>query len=144
MELKGSDFDLIRREHLRGVRRHDFALLWLTAEQRYDQLKARRQEDNYLDGVVSTCRWIARAGVRFDEPINGRYGESARSPIGYRNVSSIEELIEREAAEAERLHARGWDPPGRAGYVAGVTATFAWTWRRSHRPPIEVSGLLAG
>lgn len=144
MELKGSDFDAIRREHLRGVKRHDFALLWLTAEQRADALRARRQEDGYLDGVVATCRWIANAGVRFDEPINGRLGEMAPSPIGYRYHSAIEELIEAEALEAERLRMRGWDPPGRTGYVAGVWATFAWTWRRSHRPPIEVSGLLAG
>ncbi|TCC35088.1 hypothetical protein [Kribbella sindirgiensis] len=144
MELTGSDFDRIRREHLRGVRRHDFALLWLAAEQRADALKARRREDSYLAGVVSTCRWIANAGVTFDEPIDGRHGESARSPIGCRSSSAIEELIESEASEAERLSARGWDPPGMPGYVAGVTATFAWTWRRSHRPPIEVSGLLAG
>lgn len=144
MELTGSDFDRIRREHLRGVRRHDFALLWLAAEQRADALKAQRREDSYLTGVVSTCRWIANAGVTFAVPIDGRHGESARSPISCRRNSAIEELIESEASEAERLSARGWDPPGMDGYVAGVAATFAWTWRRSHRPPIEVSGLLAG
>ena len=73
MELKGSDFDRIRGEHLRGVRRHDFA-----AEQRYDELKTRRQEDNYLGGVVSTCRWTANAGVTFDQPINGTANRRAR------------------------------------------------------------------
>jgi hypothetical protein len=133
MELNGSDFDRIRREHLRGVRSHDFALLWLNAEQRYDDLRGQGREDGYLDGVVSTCRWIANAGVNYDVPIEGRRGGMAPAPITYKPDLAYEELIEREAVEAERLNDRGWDPPGRQGYVAGVYATFAWTWRRSRR-----------
>jgi len=41
-------------------------------------------------------------------------------------------------AESERE----W--PDLPGYVAGVAATFAWTWRRSGRLPIEVPDQLAG
>ncbi|MFC6156126.1 hypothetical protein [Kribbella jiaozuonensis] len=144
MELTGSDFDEIRREHLRGVRRHDFALVWLAAEERADALAAQGREDGYLAGVVSACRWIANAGVRYAQPINGRRGELARSPISRKRELAIEESIEAEALEAERLHAlrrESIDPPG---YVAGVHATFGWTWRRSGQPPLEVPGRLAG
>ncbi|TCN32718.1 hypothetical protein EV644_12489 [Kribbella orskensis] len=51
MELRGSDFDRIRREHLRWVKVTDFARLWLTAERRADALKAEGREDGYLAGV---------------------------------------------------------------------------------------------
>lgn len=144
MELTGSDFDQIRREHLRGVRIHDFARLWLTAEQRADALRAEGREDGYLTGVVWTCRWIANAGVRYDIPVNGRRGGLAPSPITRAHSLAIEELIEQEATQAEVMALRGREWPDLPGYVAGVDATFAWTWRLSGRPPIEVPDQLAG
>jgi hypothetical protein len=51
MELRGSDFDRIPRQHLRGVSVSDFARLWLTAERRADALKSEGREDRYLAGV---------------------------------------------------------------------------------------------
>jgi len=138
MELRGSDFDRIRREHLRGVKVTEFARLWLTAEQRADALKADGREDGYLAGVQWTCRWIANGSYRYDAPVDGRHGESARSPITRKSEFAIEELIEEETLAAERLVGR-WEWPGRPGYVEGVAATLAWTWRRSGVPPIEVA-----
>ena len=144
MELTGSDFDRIRREHLRGVHIPDFARVWLAAEQRADALKAQGREDGYLTGVVWTCRWIANAGVRYDMPVNGRRGGLAPSPISRKSESAYEELIEEEAAQAEVMALRQREWPDLPGYIAGVDATFAWTWRRSGRPPIEATGQLAG
>jgi hypothetical protein len=144
IELTGSDFDGIRREHLRGVRVRDFARVWLAAEQRADVLKAQGREDGYVTGVVWTCRWIANADVRYDAPVNGRRGGLAPSPISRRSESTYEELIEEEAVQVEVMALRGSEWPDLPGYIAGVDATFAWTWRRSGRPPIQVPDQLAG
>jgi hypothetical protein len=137
MELRGNDFDRIRREHLRGVTVADFARLWLTAERRADALKAAGREDGYLAGVQWTCRWIANGAYRYDVPVDGRHGELARSPITRKCVFAIEELIEAETLEVERLVGR-WEWPGRPCYVEGVFAMLTWVWRRSGVPPIEV------
>ncbi|TCO33056.1 hypothetical protein EV652_10355 [Kribbella steppae] len=144
MELRGDDFDRIRREHLRGVRVRDFARVWLAAEQRADALKEQGREEGFVTGVVSACRWIANADVTYDVPVNGRRGGLALSPITRVHTLAIEELIEEEAVQAEVMALRGREWPDLPGYVAGVDATFAWTWRRSGRPPIEVPDQLAG
>ncbi|MGW6279883.1 hypothetical protein [Kribbella sp. NPDC055071] len=140
IELTGSDFERIRREHLRGVRIPDFARVWLAAEQRADALKAQGHEDGYVTGVVWTCRWIADDGVRYDAPVNGRRGDVAPAPASRNHEPAYEELIDREAAQAEAMAAGGRERPGLPGYVSGVTATFAWTWRwavpRSSRPSV--------
>jgi len=143
MELRGSDFDRIRREHLRGVKVTDFARLWWQAEQRHDALRAHDQVDWYLVGVLAACRWIANAWIPYDGPIDGRHGEMAKTPLTLKSAWVIEELIEEETMFAERLVGR-WEWPGRPGYLEGVFATFAWTWRRSGRPPIEVEQAHAG
>ncbi|TCC48075.1 hypothetical protein E0H73_43135 [Kribbella pittospori] len=137
MELRGSDFDRIRREHLRGVEVTDFAWVWLAAERRADALKIDGREDGYLAGVQWTCRWIANGEFRYEAPVDGRRGELARSPISRKSEFAIEELIEAETQAVERLIGR-WEWPGRPGYVEGVFATLAWVWRRSGVPPIEV------
>lgn len=138
MELKGRDFDRIRREHLRGVKVAEFARLWLTAERHAEAVKAETgHEDGYLAGVQWTCRWIANGSYRYDAPNDGRHGELARSPITRKSVYAIEELIEEETIAVEKLIGH-WEWPGRPGYIEGVFATLAWTWRRSGRPPIEV------
>jgi hypothetical protein len=102
-----------------------------------DALTAKGQVDWYLFGVLTTCRWVAGAGIRYDAPIDGRHGESAKAPLTLKSASAIEELIEEETIFAERLVGR-WEWPGRPGYLEGVFATFAWTWRRSDAPPLEV------
>ncbi|MEV5967218.1 hypothetical protein AB0L70_35950 [Kribbella sp. NPDC051952] len=122
----------------------DFARVWLAAERRADALETLGREDGFVTGVVWTCRWIANAGVRYDGPVNGRRGDVAASPISRRHESAYEELIEEEAVRAEVKALRAGDWPDLPGYVAGVAATFAWAWRRSGRPPIEVGGQLVG
>jgi hypothetical protein len=64
MKLTGRDFDRIRRQHLRGVKVTEFARVWWQAEQRCDALTAKGQVDWYLFGVLTTCRWVAGAGIR--------------------------------------------------------------------------------
>ncbi|MEU0093894.1 hypothetical protein [Kribbella sp. NPDC006257] len=141
MELMGRDFDRVRREHLRGVKLGDFARLWLTAERRADALNAQGQVDWYLAGVQTTCRWLAHAAV----PLDGHSGASrelAYAPITHTTARAIEELIEEETQAAERWIGREW--PNCPGYVEGVVATLAWTWRRSGVPPIEVEHAQTG
>jgi hypothetical protein len=137
MKLMGRDFDRIRREHLRGVKVTEFAHLWWQAEQRGDELGAEDQVDWYLVGVIAACRWIANAWIPYASPTDGRNGEMAKTPLTLKSAWVIEELIEEETMYAERLVGR-WEWPGRPGYVEGVAATFAWTWRRSGLPPIQV------
>jgi hypothetical protein len=142
MELTRGDIKRIRPQHLHGVSVLDFARVWLAAEKRADALKAEGHEDGYLAGVQWTCRWIANAGYRYDAPIDGRHGELARSPISRKSEYAIEELIEAEACRAEGL-VGNFEWPGRPGYVEAVAATFAWTWRRSGVPPIELATVQA-
>ncbi|WP_406048292.1 hypothetical protein [Kribbella sp. NBC_00889] len=143
MKLMGRDLDRIRREHLRGVRVVDFAELWVEAERRDDVLRVADQVDWALAGVLAACRWIANAAITYDEPVGGRHGELARTPLSGKAEWAIEELIEEETLLAERLVGR-WEWPGRPGYVEGVFLTLAWIWRRSGVPPIEAGEAQAG
>jgi hypothetical protein len=141
MELRGRDFDRIRREHPRGVKVADFARLWWQAEQRGDALNAQGQVDWYLAGVQITCRWLACASV----PLDGHAGhvrELAYAPITQTTSRAFEELIEVETQAVERWVGREW--PNCPGYIEGVMATLAWTWRRSGVPPVEVGHAQTG
>lgn len=135
MELRGRDLDRIRRQHLRGVALSQFARVWIHAEQRGDALNAQGQVDWYLAGVQITCRWLACASVPLDG-LNDPVRELAYAPITQVTTRAIEELIEEETQAAEMWIGREW--PNCPGYVEGVMATLAWTWRRSGVPPIEV------
>ena len=137
MELRGSDFDRIRREHLRGVTVTEFARLWWQAERRADALRAEDRSRLVPGRGAAACRWIANAWVQYDGPIEGRNGEMAKTPLTLKSAWVIEELIEEETLDAERLVGR-WEWPGRPGYVEGVAATLTWAWRRSGVPPIQV------
>jgi hypothetical protein len=134
MEITGRDFERIRRENLH-VRVTDFARLWWTAEQRADALAAGGGSDWYLAGVQITCRWLAHSFVTFDYP-SGPVRQAAHAPITRTRSRAYEELIELETQAAEGWAGREW--PGRPGFVEGVMATLAWTWRGSGVPPIEV------
>jgi len=134
MEITARDFERIRQENLR-VRLTDFARLWLAAEQRADALNREGQGDWYLAGVQITCRWLAHATVVLNYP-SGPVRQPATAPITHARARAYEELIELETQAAERWVGREW--PGRPGFVEGVVATLAWTWRRSGVPPIEV------
>jgi hypothetical protein len=134
VELTGRDFDRIRRENLH-VRVTDFARLWLAAERRGDELKARGEGDWHLTGVQITCRWLAHAFVTFNYP-SGPKQQPAYAPITRTTETAYQELIELETQAAEQWVGRDW--PGQPGYVEGVLATLAWAWRRSGVPPIEV------
>jgi hypothetical protein len=132
MELTGRDFDKIppRNLHVPVV---DFARLWLTAEQQYDQDKTWASF-----GVVQTCRWLARATVR---PPDGGPWRMASAPVTQRFGRAHEETIEAEALAAEILLFRSPAPAWLAtkpGWLLAVVQTLAWAWRRSGKPPIDV------
>jgi hypothetical protein len=135
MELTARDFERIRRENLH-VRVSEFARLWLTAERRGDALSAEGRGDWYLVGVQVTCQWLACAITTFNLP-SGPVRERAYAPITRTREKAYEELVEQETQAAERAVARG-GLPGRPGFAEGALATFAWAWRRSGVPPIEV------
>jgi hypothetical protein len=118
-------------ENLR-VSRADFGALWGRAE----ELGRRPASgDEYLIGVLWTCRWLA--GQPVWDRIVGRW-EVPRSPLTRRRYSAMPETIDAEylaaatAASFERDLARG------------VMATLEWTWHGSGRPPLDVSAAAAG
>ncbi|MFC7612308.1 hypothetical protein ACFQV2_02295 [Actinokineospora soli] len=130
MELRGSDFDHIPAGNIR-VPRVEFARVWHAAELRSDA----DPQDWALTGVVMTCRWIANATVR--QPDGSWY--SAPAPVTMRTGVVYEELIADELLQAERLDIQqpAW-LANRPGWLDAVLSTFAWAWRRSGVPPVDV------
>jgi hypothetical protein len=118
-------------ENLR-VARADFAALWIVAE---DLGRRPARGDDYLIGVLWTCRWLARQPV-WDRIV--RRWEMPRSPLARRRYSAMPETIDAEylaaatAASFERDLARG------------VMATLEWTWHGSGRAPLDMSAAAAG
>jgi hypothetical protein len=135
MEIMARDIERVPRGNLR-VPLVDFARVWVAAERRADELKAAGQGDWYLVGVQTTCLWLACSTYVFNYP-HGPVRHPAEAPITGTPRRAHEELIELETQAAERRLGREW--PGRPGFVEGVAATLAWTWRRSGVPPIEVA-----
>jgi len=140
MELMARDMERIPRANLR-VPVRDFGWLWIEVERRAEELAVAGGTDGYLTGVLKTCRWVGRSWSQSTSPTS-RAGELALSPITGRSEAAYEELIVDEVTAAAQWLGREW--PGLPGYVEGVNATLAWTWRRSGKPPIEVAQLQAG
>jgi hypothetical protein len=134
MELTAADFERIPGENLR-VPREEFAAVWKLAEE-----LSEVGEWHYI-GVAFACRWVACAHVpRFG------VGRSDSGPW-FMPVSPLTErgsFAEPESIEAETLLAERWllqssgEFDDRPGWVEGVATTFAWVWRGSGRPPLEV------
>jgi hypothetical protein len=114
------------------VSRADFGLLWTRAEHLASQ---PARGDQYLIGVLWTCRWLA------DQPVwsrvMGRW-EVPAAPLTRRRHSAMPETIEAEYMAA--LTARAFERER----ARGVAAMLAWVWYGSGRPPLDVSAAAAG
>jgi hypothetical protein len=107
-------------------------VLWTRAEWLGSQ---PARGDQYLIGVLWTCRWLA------DQPVwsrvMGRW-EVPAAPLTRSRHAAMPETIEAEYMAAltalafERERARG------------VAATLAWVWYGSGEPPLDVSSAAAG
>jgi hypothetical protein len=130
------DIEGLPAEHVR-VGRAAFGAVWVAAERLYDGQVRAHVADWYAYGVVSTCRWLARATMRREV---GPW-ELARSPVTGRLARATPELIEEEFVAAQVLAMRRPVPAwvaARPGWVEGIVATFDWAWRRSAVPPVPV------
>jgi hypothetical protein len=113
-------------ENLRQSRA-EFGALWAMAE----ELASRPGPDNdYLVGVVLTCRWLANQPVR--SPIVKR-AEMPYAPVTWRRHSAMPETI-----GAEYLAAVSPQAP-EPEIARGVVATLDWAWHGSGQPPLDVS-----
>lgn len=102
--------------------------LHVAAEAKHDVAR----EDEYLAGVVLTCRWLAGRPVW--SPITRR-AEMPRSPALYRETP-----VTPEAIDVEHAASLGPQAPRDVQFMRGVAATLAWAWVGSGPPPLELSG----
>ena len=114
------------------VSRAEFAALWSVAE---DVGRRLTHPDEYVVGVVRTCRWLARLPVW--SPIIHRW-EMPDAPLTGRHCSAMPETIDAEYLAA--CTARPFERE-RAG---GVMATLEWTWHGSGRPPLDMPAAATG
>ena len=90
----------------------------------------------YAVGVVRV--WVGCAMVPSLPALGGRL-EPARAPVTWDRARAHEELIELEAAHADRKLARHPQGiKGKPGYPEAIVATLDWVWRGSGRPPLDV------
>jgi hypothetical protein len=111
----------------------EFGPVWALAERFGSQ---PGPDDDYLIGVLRTCRWLADRPVPSVLP--GRAAEMPRSPLGRRLERPMPETIESE------LLAAYIRPGPRRELARGVAATLEWAWRRKGRPPLDVRQAAAG
>jgi hypothetical protein len=136
VELSAADVERIPRENL-PVPRDEFVAVWALAED-------LAHDDWYAVGVVQTCRWVACARVP-GLPATGGRMEPAPAPVTWDTARAHEELIELEAAHADRKLARHpHGLQGRSGYLEAIVATLDWVWRGSGRPPLDVGRSATG
>lgn len=110
------------------VRLVEFGVLWARAE----ELGSRpARGDQYLIGVVLTCRWLA--GQPVPSPLPSRRFEVPRAPLTRRLNMAMPETIDEEYMAA--VTAR----PFERERARGVAATLEWTWHGSRRPPLDIS-----
>jgi hypothetical protein len=127
------------------VPRSEFAAVWAEAERLCDEAKRRGAGGGwYAVGVAVTCRWIAGASVVFNYP-RGPKNQPADAPVTGDTARAHEELIEAETLAAERLAAKRSSLfEDRPGWVEAIAATFAWVWRGSGVPPLDIRRAQAG
>ncbi|MGH3481021.1 MAG: hypothetical protein ACRDQD_29880 [Nocardioidaceae bacterium] len=130
MELTATDIERIPPGNLR-VPRDEFVAVWTLAEE-------LAHHDLYAVGVVKTCRWVACAMVPGLPALGGRL-EPARAPVTWDTARAHEELIELEAAAADRKLARHpHGLMGKPGFLEAIVATLEWVWRGSGRVPLDI------
>lgn len=109
-----------------GLIRPEFDALWDYAE----SLGAGpTRGDQYLVGVVRTCRWLAARPVR-DQII--RRSRILLSPITRRALAVMPETVEAEYVAALSAPSRDRE------LARGVAATLAWACRGSARAPYNL------
>jgi hypothetical protein len=117
-------------ENLR-VSRAEFGALWALAEHLGDQ---PGPDDDYLVGVVLTCRWLANQPVW--SPIVRRF-EMPYAPVTWREHAAMPETIDAEYLAAVSPRAV------QSEIARGAAATLEWTWHGSRRPPLDISSAAA-
>ena len=131
VEVSAAAVAKVPGENLR-VSRADFAALWAFAE---DVGRRLAGPDEYVVGVVRTCRWLARQPVW--SSIFRRW-EMPEAPLTGRHRSAMPETIDAEYLAA--VTAR----PFERERARGVMATLEWTWHGSGRPPLDMPAAAAG
>jgi hypothetical protein len=121
-------------ENLR-VSRAAFGMLWADGERLAGQ---PGPEDDFLVGVVLTCRWLAAQPVWSDLVSQA---EMPAAPFTGREHAAIPETVEAELVRAAAAAAR---PGPRADLARGVVATLNWVWRGTGDPPLDLSHAAAG
>jgi hypothetical protein len=114
------------------VSRAEFGVLWSLAE----HLGGQPGPDNdYLVGVLWTCRWLAGQPVR--SRILNR-AEIPRAPLTRRRHAAMPETIDDEYFAA--VSPRVVEPD----FARGVAATLEWTWHGSRQPQLDIPHAAAG
>jgi hypothetical protein len=114
-------------ENLR-VSRAEFGALWSLVEHLASQPPGSNNE--YLIGVLRTCRWLA------DQPVWSRVigrAEMPPAPVTLREHAAMPETIDAEYLAAVSPRA------SRPDLARGVATTLEWTWHGSRRPPFDMS-----
>ena len=126
MEVTAEQIARVPAENLRVSRAH-FAALWAVAE----ELGSRpARGDQYLLGVIYTCRWLATQSVW--STVSRRW-EVPTAPLTGRGHRAMPETIEAEYLAAATA------PEFQRDRARGVMATLDWCWHGSRRPPLEIS-----
>lgn len=121
----------VPRANLR-VRRADFGAVWARAEQ-LGRLPSAG--DDFLAGVILTCRWLAAQPVR--STIAGR-AEIPAAPLTGRRDGVTPETVEVELLAAYSRYAVNRE------LAKGVAATLEWAWRGSGRLPLDAGRAATG
>lgn len=124
MEVSSDILAKVPGENLR-VARADFGAVWAFAERLGGQPGA---DDDFLIGVLRTCRWLA--GQPVPSILPGRVAEMPRSPLTRRSQRAMPETMDSELLAA---YAR---PGPRPGLARGVAATLEWAWQGKGGPPL--------
>jgi hypothetical protein len=112
----------------------EFGALWATVE----RLTSRPgPHDDYLIGVLRTCRWLAGQPVR---SAGLARAEMPSAPITRRSHIAMPETVEAEVVAAAAATGRC---RGRPDLARGVVATLEWAWRGTRAPPLDVSATAA-
>jgi hypothetical protein len=117
----------IRGDNLR-VPRAEFSALWATVE----RLASRRGPDDFLIGVLRTCRWLADQPVWSD--VRGR-AEMPLTPITRQGHAAMPETVEEEFVAAA---AAAGQRSGRPELARGVVATLQWACRGTGASPLDL------
>lgn len=114
------------------VARAEFGLLWTRAEWLGSQ---PARGDQYLLGVLRTCRWLAGQPV-WSRMVGG--WEVPATPVTRRQHAATPETIEAEYVAALTVRAAERDR------ARGVAATLGWAWYGSGQPPLDMASAAAG